>query len=171
LIDGDVCGFVGKGLRTLELRNMYLDTNDLEELPNVTSLTLRCIKVTDRALTEINEAMPALETMALVSVFGVQEAKIVSSRMKVLCLGLSTSARVVDLDLPRVEKLQLKMTCPELLRVCAPNLMYVAVCMEKREGAHVEFEQVREATATSVSHRLIFEDFFLKKNNSSRENA
>lgn len=121
---------------------MFLDTDDLHILPKVTSLTLRCIKMTEKSLTDINICMPALQTLALVSVFGVQEARIESPNMLVLCLGLSTKARVVDLDLPNVHKLQLKMTCPDFLRVCAPNLAYVAVCMEKREDATVKFEQV-----------------------------
>jgi hypothetical protein len=132
----------GKGLQHLELRNMYLDTSDLEVLPKVQSLTLRCIKMTDKSLTEINRAMPALVTLALVSVFGVQEARISSPNLQVLCLGLSTSAKTVDLDLPTCTKLQLKMTCPDALRVCAPQLAYVAVCMEKRDDAVVEFDNV-----------------------------
>jgi hypothetical protein len=131
-------------LKTLELRNMYVDTCDLKPLPHVTTLTLRCIKLTEHSLTEISESMPSLESMALVSVFGVQEARIHSSSMRVVCLGLSTKARVVDLNLPNVHKLQLKMTCPDVLRVCAPNLAYVAVCMEKRDGAIVEFERVTQ---------------------------
>lgn len=134
----------GTSLKTLELRNMYVDTCDLKPLPHVTTLTLRCIKLTEHSLTEISECMPSLESMALVSVFGVQEARIHSSSMRVVCLGLSTKARVVDLNLPNVHKLQLKMTCPDVLRVCAPNLAYVAVCMEKRDGAIVEFERVTQ---------------------------
>lgn len=129
-------------MQHLELRNMYLDTNDLEILPKLQSLTLRCIKMTDKSLTDINHAMPALVTLALVSVFGVQEARISSPNLQVLCLGLSTSARTVDLDLPSCTKLQLKMTCPDSLRVRAPELAYVAVCMEKRDGSVVEFDNV-----------------------------
>ncbi|KAG0588616.1 hypothetical protein KC19_2G256200 [Ceratodon purpureus] len=131
-----------KNLQHLELRNMYLDTNDLEVLPKVQSLTLRCIKMTDKSLTDINNAMPGLITLALVSVFGVQEARLSSQNLQVLCLGLSTSARTVDLDLPSCTKLQLKMTCPDSLRVHAPKLAYVAVCMEKRDNAVVEFDNV-----------------------------
>jgi hypothetical protein len=139
-----LCACAGTSLKTLELRNMYVDTSDLRPLPHVTTLTLRCIKLTEHSLTEISECMPSLESMALVSVFGVQEARIHSSSMRVVCLGLSTKARVVDLNLPNVHKLQLKMTCPDVLRVCAPNLAYVAVCMEKRDGAIVEFERVTQ---------------------------
>lgn len=121
---------------------MYLDTNDLEVLPKVESLTLRCIKMTDKSLTDISNCMPALVTLALVSVFGVQEARISSPKLQVLCLGLSTPARTVDLDLLTCKKLQLKMTCPDSLRVKAPSLAYVAVCMEKRDGSIVEFDDV-----------------------------
>jgi len=122
---------------------MYLDTNDLQVLPKLESLTLRCIKMTDKALTDINDCMPALVTLALVSVFGVQDARISSPKLQVLCLGLSTPARTVDLDLPLCKKLQLKMTCPDSLRVRAPSLAYVAVCMEKHDGSVVEFDDVR----------------------------
>lgn len=132
----------GKQLQSLELRNMYLDTQDLGVLPTVQSLTLRCIKMTEYSLTDINNCMPGLITLALVSVFGVQEARFASHNLEVLCLGLSTSAKVVDLDLPKVKKLQLKMTCPETLHVKAPQLAYVAVCMENRDDCVVEFENV-----------------------------
>lgn len=121
---------------------MYVDSNDLKILPKLQSLTLRCIKMTDKALTDINRAMPALVTLALVSVFGVQEARISSPTLQVVCLGLSTSAKAVDLHLPACTKLQLKMTCPDSLRVRAPQLAYVAVCMEKRDGSVVEFDSV-----------------------------
>lgn len=131
-----------KELTHLELRNMYLDTNDLDKLPKLESLTLRCIKMTERSLTDIDDCMPVLVTLALVSVFGVQDAKMKSQKLEVLCLGLSTSARIVDLNLPQVKKLQLKMTCPEILRVRAPKLTYVAVCMEKRDRPDVEFLEV-----------------------------
>lgn len=121
---------------------MYLDTNNLNEMPTVTCLTLRCIKMTEYSLMDINQCMPSLITLALISVFGVQEAKLSSPNLEILCLGLSTSAKVVDLDLPKVKKLQLKMTCPDSLKVRAPKLAYVAVCMENRDGTVVEFENV-----------------------------
>lgn len=121
---------------------MYLDTSNIQEMPTVTNLTLRCIKMTQYSLMDINKSMPSLVALALISVFGVQEAKFSSRNLEALCLGLSTSAKVVDLDLPKVKKLQLKMTCPDSLKVCAPNLAYVAVCMENRDGTEVEFESV-----------------------------
>jgi hypothetical protein len=131
-----------KNLHHLELRNMYLDTTDLHPLPSLQSLTLRCIKLTEAALTDINTATPALQTLALVSVFGVQEAHLASPQLQILCLGLSTAARSVDLHLPQCTKLQLKMTCPDALRVHAPQLAYVAVCMENRSGSKIEFDAV-----------------------------
>lgn len=97
-----------KNLQSLELRNMFLDTEDLQQMSNMKSLTLRCIKMTERSLTDINACMPALVTLALVSVFGVQEARLTSENLEVLCLGLSTSAKIVDLDLPKVKKLSSK---------------------------------------------------------------
>ncbi|CAM6059070.1 unnamed protein product [Sphagnum tenellum] len=129
-------------LKTLELRNMFLDTRDCPVLPHMTGLTLRCIKMMGKGLTDINKCMPALNMLAVVSVFGVEEAKITSEYMQVMCLGLSTKAKTVELNLPNVCKLQLKMACPDSLWVSAPSLAYVAVCMEKREGALVEFEKI-----------------------------
>jgi hypothetical protein len=121
---------------------MFLDVKDCRVLPNVTCLTLRCIKMMGRGLTDISNCMPALTMLAVVSVFGVEEAKITSEHMQVMCLGLSTKAKTVELNLPNVHKLQLKMSCPDSLSVSAPSLAYVAVCMEKREGAVVEFERI-----------------------------
>ena len=121
---------------------MFLDTSDISEMPTVTSLTLRCIKMTEFSLMDINQSMPSLISLALISVFGVEEAKFSSPNLEILCLGLSTSAKVVELDLPKVRKLQLKMTCPDSLKVKAPKLAYVAVCMENRDGTEVEFESV-----------------------------
>ncbi len=132
----------GPLLKTLELRNMFLDTRDCPVLPRMTCLTLRCIKMMGKGLTDINKCMPALTMLAVVSVFGVEEAKITSEHMQVMCLGLSTKAKTVELNLPNVRKLQLKMACPDSLWVSAPSLAYVAVCMEKREGALVEFEKI-----------------------------
>jgi hypothetical protein len=131
-----------RSLKTLELRNMYLDTTDVASLPSLTSLTLRCIKMTDNSLTDINTALPSLQTLALISVFGIQEAILTSPALTVLCLGLSTSAKTIHLDLPHLTKLQLKMTAPDSLKIRAPSLAYVAVCMESRDGATVEFEDV-----------------------------
>ncbi|XP_024384501.1 F-box/LRR-repeat protein At4g29420 isoform X1 [Physcomitrium patens] len=159
-----------KQLVSLELRNMYLDTSDLEVMPKMKSLTLRCIKMTERSLTEINACMPELVILALVSVFGVQDAHFSSNKLEVLCLGLSTSAKVVDLHLPIVKKLQIKMVCPDVLRVHAPKLTYVAVCMENRDGSIVEFDDVTNlkellfgASHFSTLSRLIRTNSVLEK--------
>jgi hypothetical protein len=61
----------GKLLKTLDLRNMFIDTQDLEEMPLMTSFTMRCVKVNGGALQDINDRMQNLFTLALPGVFGV----------------------------------------------------------------------------------------------------
>lgn len=129
-------------LESLELRNMYLDTSELLPMPHLRALTLRCIKMTEHSLSDLNSSMPSLFTLALVSVFGIQVARLSSPNLQVLCLGLSTSAKIIDLHLPNLHKLQLKMTCPDSLLVNAPQLAYVAVCMENRDHSVVSFQNV-----------------------------
>ena len=90
------------------------------------SLTLCSVKVTDAALQHINDTMPKLHTLALLGVFGVQEANFTSGEIKALFLGLSTPANDITLDLPKLEELQLKMQCPQKLIIKAPALKYVA---------------------------------------------
>jgi len=121
---------------------MYLDTSDLLPMPQLRALTLRCIKMTEHSLSDLNSSMPSLFTLALVSVFGIQVARLSSPNLQVLCLGLSTSAKIIDLHLPNLHKLQLKMTCPDSLLVNAPQLAYVAVCMENRDHSVVSFQNV-----------------------------
>lgn len=103
------------------------------------SLTWRCVKVTAEALQDLNVIMPNLQTLALLGVFGVERGNLTFQDMKVLCLGLSTTAQEVLMDLPKLEKLQLKMHCPEKLIISAPNLKYVAFNLEVMEPSKLEF--------------------------------
>lgn len=138
--------WVGKQLRTLELRNMYLDCQGLgetEKLSKVTTLTLRCVKLTETGLSDLNRCMPNLDTLTLVTVVGLKEAEFTSDNLKVLCLGLATKVKSVKLVAKHLVKLQLKMACPDNLVVDAPDLQCLAVCMDKREHTKVEFQNVR----------------------------
>lgn len=125
-------------MKTLDLRNMYVDTSDCEVMPSMLSLTWRCVKVIAGALQDINEIMPKLQTLALLGVFGVESATLTFQDMKVLCLGLSTTAKEVVMDLPKLEKLQLKMQCPQKLTIRAITLKYIAFNLEVMEPCKVE---------------------------------
>lgn len=63
--------------------------------------------------------------------------------MKVLCLGLSTMAKEVTIQLPSLEKLQLKMLCPESLTVDARGLKFMAFNLEVRDTSKVDLKNVR----------------------------
>lgn len=130
----------GKRLKTLDLRNMFIDTSNCEEMPTMVSLTWRCVKVTGGALQDINSIMPNLQTLALLGVFGVERGDLNFQEIKVLCLGLSTPAKDVLMDLPKLEKLQLKMQCPQQLVIKAYNLKYVAFNLEVMEPSKVELK-------------------------------
>lgn len=119
---------------------MFIETSDCEELPLMASLTWRCVKVTGGALQDINKIMPNLQTLALLGVFGVERGDLKFPEMKVLCLGLSTPAKEVTMDLPKLEKLQLKMQCPQKLIIKAYILKYVAFNLEVMEPSKVELK-------------------------------
>ncbi|CAM6086141.1 unnamed protein product [Calypogeia fissa] len=87
--------------------------------------------------------MPNLDTLTLVTVVGLREAKFKSDNLKVLCLGLATKVKSVKLVVKHLVKLQLKMACPDKLTVEAPDLECLAVCMDKRDKTLVEFQKVR----------------------------
>jgi len=131
-----------KKLKTLDLRNMFIDTSNCEKMPSMLSLTWRCVKVTAEALEDINKIMPNLQTLALLGVFGVDWGNLTFQHMKVLCLGLSTTAKEVTLDLPKLEKLQLKMQCPEKLIITANKLKYVAFNLEVLEPSKIELRSL-----------------------------
>ncbi|XP_024393451.1 uncharacterized protein [Physcomitrium patens] len=133
-----------KLLMTLDLRNMFIDSTGLEDMPSVVSFTLRCVKVTGDTLQHINAHMRNLKTLALLGVFGVTHGNLDFPHMKVLCLGLSTVAREVSMHLPSLVKLQLKMLCPERLTVTASDLKFMAFNLDIREISKVEFKDLRK---------------------------
>ena len=58
-------------MKILDLRNMFIDTQDLQDMiPLMTSFTMRCVKVNGGALEDINDRMQNLLTLALPGVFG-----------------------------------------------------------------------------------------------------
>jgi hypothetical protein len=125
-------------LKTLDLRNLFIDTSDCEIMPSMVNLTLRCVKVVSETLNHINIAMPNLQTLALLGVFGAEGGIFTLQHLKVLCLGLSTPATDVVMDCPKLEKLQLKMQSPHKLIIRAGNLKYVAFNMDVMEYCKVE---------------------------------
>lgn len=137
--------FAGKLLKTLDLRNMFIDTTDLEDMPKLTNFTLRCVKVIGESLNHINARLRNLSTLALLGVFGVTTAALDFPAMKVLCLGLSTIAKDVTLELPSLVKLQLKIMCPENLTIRAKSLKFLAFNLEVRDNASkVALRDVRD---------------------------
>jgi hypothetical protein len=82
--------------------------------------------------------MPNLQTLALLGVFGAEGGVLEFQDMKVLCLGLSTQAKDVVMKCPNLEKLQLKMQCPDKLIITAQKLKYVAFNLDVLEPSKVE---------------------------------
>jgi hypothetical protein len=117
-------------LKTIDLRNMCIETNECTEMPELTSFTLRCVKINNDALNDFSDKMKNLQTLALLGVFGIGTGHLKLQQLKILCLGLSTKAKVVTMELPSLTKLQLKMACPEDMSITAPNLKYVAFNLE-----------------------------------------
>lgn len=120
------------------------DQGKATRLCGVTTLTLRCVKLTENGLRELNECMPNLKTLTLVTVVGLKDARFKSDLLEVLCLGLATKVKTVKLEVNSLIKLQLKMACPDELRVEAGNLQCLAVCMDKRPDTIVDFKGVNK---------------------------
>lgn len=133
----------GTQLKTLDLRNMFIETQNCKDMTSLTSLTLRCVKVTGNALQDINDHMPELKSLALLGVFGVTDGKLDFPKMEVLCLGLSTRARQVTIKLPVLVKLQLKMLCPEKLSIDAPALKFMAFNLEVQDPTGLDVKSIR----------------------------
>ncbi|CAM6043156.1 unnamed protein product [Sphagnum compactum] len=131
-------------LKTIDLRNMFIDTRECIEMPMLFNFTLRCVKVNNDALDHINEKMKNLQTLALLGVFGVLIGCLESPKLKVLCLGLSTKAKKVTMNLPNLSKLQLKMACPNELSIIAPELKFVAFNLEVHNCSSIEFCEIKQ---------------------------
>ncbi|CAM6088931.1 unnamed protein product [Calypogeia fissa] len=129
-------------LQTIEVRNMYLDCRDCQIMPKMKSVTLRCVKLSEAGLKDINRCMPNLAFLALVTVVGLKEAELKSDSLEVLCLGLATKVNSVKLESNSLNRLQLKMQCPEKLKVISPNLQSLALCMGQNRT--LEFEKVSQ---------------------------
>ena len=93
----------------------------------MSSLKLWYTKVDAEALQNINDKMPKLQIMALFGVICAEGGELSFQELTVLFLGLSTPAKDIVMDLPKLEKLQLKMQCPQKLIITASSLRYVAL--------------------------------------------
>ncbi len=136
-------------MKTIDLRNMCIDTSECTEMRELTSFTLRCVKINNDALNDFSDKMKNLQTLALLGVFGIGTGHLKLQQLKILCLGLSTKAKVVTMELPSLTKLQLKMACPEEMSITAPNLKYVAFNLE------VPFAVGQEGVTSSLALRFV----------------
>ncbi|CAM6016127.1 unnamed protein product [Sphagnum balticum] len=131
-----------KRLKTIDLRNMYIDTKKCERMLELTSFMLDCVRINRDAFNDISDKMGSLQTLAMRGVFGIQTGCLSSPQLEVLCLELSTKAGAVKLDLPSLSKLQLKMACPEELCITAPALKSIAFNLEVPERSAIKFEGI-----------------------------
>jgi len=129
-----------KRLKTIDLRNMSIHTKNCEQMLELTSLMLDCVRINREAFNDISDKMGSLQTLAMRGVFGIQTGCLRSPQLKVLCLELSTKAGNVKLDLPSLSKLQLKMACPEKLCIIAPALKSIAFNLEIPKCSAIKFE-------------------------------
>ncbi len=106
-------------MKTLDLRNMCIDTNGCTEMRELTSFTLRCVKINGDALNDFSDKMKNLQTLALLAVQIIGTGHLKLQHLKFLCLGL---------ELPRL-------ACPEDMSITAPNLKYVSFNLEGVPGS------------------------------------
>ncbi len=127
-------------MKTIDLRNMLIDTKKCERMPELTSFSLDCVGINSDAFNDISDKMGFLQTLAMQAVFGIQTGCLSLPQLKVLWLELSTKAGGVKLDLPSLSKLQLKMACPEELCINAPALKSIAFSLEVPKCSAIKFE-------------------------------
>jgi hypothetical protein len=106
----------------------------------LTSFMLDCVRINSDAFNDISDKMGSLQTLAMRGAFGIQTGCLSLPQLKVLCLELSTKAGGVQLDLPSLSKLQLKMACPEELCINAPALKSIAFNLEVPKCLAIKFE-------------------------------
>jgi hypothetical protein len=94
------------------------------------------------AFDDISNKMGSLQTLALWRVSGILTGCLSSTQLKVLCLGLSTKAGAVKLDLPSLSKLQLKMLCPEELCITAPALKFIDFNLKVPKCSEIKFKGI-----------------------------
>ncbi|KAL3689264.1 hypothetical protein R1sor_015573 [Riccia sorocarpa] len=159
-----------KQLERMELRNMFLDTKGCSTMSRMKLLKLKCVKLMDNGLQDINEVMPELEHVVLEMVVGLRQAKFKSDIVKVLCLTCITRVTAIKLESNSLVGLQLKVTAPDEVRVRAPNLQILTIRIARRPDSVVEFESVgklRElllgANEMSVLEKVSFKNRSLEK--------
>ncbi len=123
-------------MKTLDLRNMCIDTNECAEMRELTSFTLRCVKINGNALNDFSNKMKNLQTLVLLGVFGIDTGHLNLQHLKILCFGLSTKAKVVTMELP-------SSTCPEDMSITAPNLKYLALNLRVPGSLALRFVNVK----------------------------
>ncbi|KAL2652894.1 hypothetical protein R1flu_021022 [Riccia fluitans] len=131
-----------KQLTKMELRNMFLDSKGCKIMPKMKLLKLKCVKLMDNGLQDINEMMPMLEHIVFELVVGLRQAKLKSDVVKVLCLTCITRVSAIKLESNSLMGLQLKVNSPDEVRVKTPNLQILTIRMAKRPDSIIEFERL-----------------------------
>ncbi|KAL2653859.1 hypothetical protein R1flu_021987 [Riccia fluitans] len=131
-----------KQMERMELRNMFLDLKGCSTLARMKLLKLKCVKLMDNGLQEINEVMPMLEHIVLELVVGLRQAKLKSDMVKILCLTCITRVSVIKLESNSLKGLQLKVNNPDEVRVRAPNLEILTIRMARRPESILEFNRM-----------------------------
>ncbi|KAH9533093.1 hypothetical protein CY35_18G032500 [Sphagnum magellanicum] len=155
-----------KILKTLDLRNMCINTKGCEPMPKLTSFMLRCVEMNGDAFDDISDKMGSLQTLALWQVSGILTGCLSSPKLKVLCLGLSTKAGAVKLDLPSLSKLQLKTVCPEELCITAPALKFIAFNLKVPKCSEIQFKVISHLQALLYGTSKFLDLSILLKGNS-----
>jgi hypothetical protein len=153
-------------LKTIDLRNMCINTKGCEPMPKLTSFMLRCVEMNGDAFDDISDKMRNLQKLALWQVSGILTGCLSSPKLEVLCLGLSTKAGAVKLDLPSLSKLQLKTVCPEELCITAPALKFIAFNLKVPKCSEIEFKVISHLQALLYGTSKFLDLSILLKGNS-----
>ncbi|XP_047059068.1 F-box/LRR-repeat protein At4g29420-like [Lolium rigidum] len=119
-------------LLKLGLKNAWLSVDGLKIMPNLTQLTLECIRIEDENLSKLNECFPCLQILNLVRVGKLKDPKICLSQLKTLRWEVSTNVRhSLAIHAPNLVYLELKCFRPEILILDAPSLSTLKLTIDK----------------------------------------
>ncbi|KAM0921038.1 hypothetical protein ACQ4PT_006978 [Festuca glaucescens] len=119
-------------LLKLVLKNAWLSVDGLKIMPNLTHLTLECIRIEDENLSKLNECFPSLQILNLIRVGSLKKPKICLSQLKTFCWEVSTNEPTsLAIYAPNLVYLELKCVRPENLILETPSLSTLKLTIDK----------------------------------------
>ncbi|XP_024958860.1 F-box/LRR-repeat protein At4g29420 isoform X2 [Cynara cardunculus var. scolymus] len=117
-------------LLKLEVKNAWLSVDNLNPMPNLTSLTLEFIRLDDDNLNELNRCFPSLQVLNLIGVGGLKLPTIHLPNLKTCHWAVSNAPSSLSLIAPNLITLRLECVRPTALYVEAPMLAHFHLALD-----------------------------------------